>query len=259
MRKLVTWELPWALVGDIVSAQLGNILGKEIKCKASLDDWDYWAVSFIDYRMPINEIKLVCSNVHATDDEKKDAMPMEGEKNVGSLGNAIVDKLLSNGMGASWELSFAKENALYLIGCEERDCINIGKHLIFYDTLKSKEELIDYFIKNSPTERSLSDFCHDYAERYQNSLYWHYPLSDSEHLGAYLVLVKEGVLYVPYDDADKVSCELFCLEDIKLVDADDVFDMERNFEDNATRFLENIRVLRSYLVSKMKDEEDGEE
>ena len=74
-----------------------------------------------------------------------------------------------------------------------------------------------------------------------------------------MVLVKEGVLYVPYDDADKVSCELFCLEGIKLVDADDVFDMERNFEDNATRFLENIRVLRSYLVSKMKDEEDDEE
>ena len=31
MRKLVTWELPWTLVGDIVGAQLGNILGKEIK------------------------------------------------------------------------------------------------------------------------------------------------------------------------------------------------------------------------------------
>ena len=259
MRKLVTWELPWVLVGDIVGAQLSNILGTDIKCKANLDDWDYWSVRFIDYRMPVQDIKIVCNSVHATKKEKKDAYPMEGEKDVGSLGNDIVVKLLSNGMGASWEFSYAKENALYLIGCEERDCINIDKHLIFYDTLKSKEELIDYFIKNSPTERSLADFCSDYSARYQNSLYWHYPLSDSEHLGAYLVLVKEGVLYIPYDDADKVSCELFCLEDIKLVNAEDVFDMERSFEDNATRFLENIRVLRSYLVSKMKDEEDAGE
>lgn len=33
MRKLVTWELPWALVGDIVSAQLGNILEKKLSAK----------------------------------------------------------------------------------------------------------------------------------------------------------------------------------------------------------------------------------
>lgn len=258
MRKLETWELPWALVGDIVSAQLGNILGKEIKCKASLDDWDYWAVKFQKYRMPIDEIELVCRYVSATAQERKDAFPLDGETTVGSLGNDITTKLLSLGLGATWEKSFSDKQVLYLIGCEARECINIGKYLIYYDMLKSKQELIDYFINHSPTERSLSEFCADYTERYQNSLYWHYPISDTVHLGAYVVLVKEGVLYVPYDDADKVSCELFCLDDIKLLDSNDVFDIERNFEDNARRFLDNIRVLRTYLAEKMKDEEDDE-
>ena len=66
-------------------------------------------------------------------------------------------------------------------------------------------------------------------------------------------------MYLPYNDADKVSCELFCLDDIKLLDANDIFDMEQTYEENAKRFLQNIRVLKSYLVSKNGDKEDDEE
>ena len=258
MRKLETWELSWHLVANIVEAQIGNILQKNIQCNAAPDDWDFWSVRFTDYRMPTQEVKMICNFVHATESERKDAYPLDGEATVGSLGNDIVVKLLSFGMGASWEWSFAREDSLFLVGCVERDCINIGKHLIYYDTLKSKQELIDYFVEHSPSERALAEFCGEYAQRYQNSLYWHYPLSDSEHLGAYLVLVKEGVLYIPYNDADKVSCELFCLDDMKFVNSDEVYDIECTFEDNATRFLENIRALRSYLVAK-NAAEDGDD
>lgn len=259
MRKLKALELPWNFVGNIIGAQLGNLLGKKIQCKASPDDWDYWAVKFHEYRMSIDEVELVCRFVQATVQERKEAFPAESETSVGSLGNDIASKLLSLGLGTSWEKSFALKEQLYLVGCEDRDCINIGPHLIFYDTLKSKQELIDYLIENSPTERSLAEFCYSYAERYQDSLYWHYPICDTVHLGAYLVLVKEGILYLPYNDADKVSCELFCLDDIKLLDANDIFDMEQTYEENAKRFLQNIRVLKSYLVSKNGDEEDDEE
>ena len=259
MRKLKALELPWNLVGNIIGAQLGNILGKKIQCNASPDDWDYWAVKFHKYRMAIDEVELVCRFVQATVQERKDAFPSEVETTVGSLGNEIASKLLSLGLGTSWEKYFALKEQLYLVGCEDRDCINIGPHLIFYDTLKSKQELIDYLIENSPTERSLAEFCYSYAERYQNSLYWHYPICDTVHLGAYLVLVKEGVLYVPYNDADKVSCELFCLDDIRLLDANDIFDMEQAYEEKTNRFLQDIRAIKSYLASKNSDEEDNEE
>lgn len=200
--------------------------------------------------MTVDEIEKVCCYISATEQECKDAFPLDGETTVGSVDNDIATKLLSFGLGATCEKSISDKDVLYLIGCEASDCINIGNQLIYYDMLKSKQELIDYFISHSPTERSLAEFCADYAERYQNSLYWHYPISDTVHLGAYVVLVKEGVLYVPYDDADKVSCELFCLDAIKLLDCNDVFDIERSFEDNAKRFLDNIRVLRTYLAEK---------
>lgn len=54
---------------------------------------------------------------------------------------------------------------------------------------------------------------------YQNELCWHYPTTDELHLGTFLLLVKEGVLSLPFNEVDSVDYELFCLEDACLCDA----------------------------------------
>ena len=71
------------------------------------------------------------------------------------------------------------------------------------EELRSRQELMAYFNENGPTHSALMDFCEEYREKYGNELCWSYPISDGKHLGTFLVLVKEGILSLPYDDADK--------------------------------------------------------
>lgn len=47
----------------------------------------------------------------------------------------------------------------------------------------------------------------------------YYPTTDELHLGTFLLLVKEGVLSLPFNEVDSVDYELFCLEDACLCDA----------------------------------------
>lgn len=107
--------------------------------------------------------------------------------------------------------------------------IKIGSLELNLAELKSRQELLDYFQENRPTHAALMDFCEEYQERYGNELCWPYPISEGKHLGTFLVLVKEGILSLPYDDADKVDYELFCIDDIALFR--DYADMEIFMED----------------------------
>ena len=51
---------------------------------------------------------------------------------------------------------------------------------------------------------------------------WHFPLRSGKHLGAFFVLVKEGILFVPYDDADKVNGGVFNLDAIRMTDRETI-------------------------------------
>lgn len=95
--------------------------------------------------------------------------------------------------------------------------IRIGSLELDLAELKSRQELLEYFQENGPTHTALMDFCEEYRERYNNELCWPYPISDGKHLGTFFVLLKEGILSLPYDDADKVDYELFCIDDMVLL------------------------------------------
>ena len=107
--------------------------------------------------------------------------------------------------------------------------IKIGDLEVNLEELKSCRNLLDYFQENGPTHTALMDFCEEYREKYGNELCWPYPISEGKHLGTFLVLVREGVLSLPYDDADKVDYELFCIDDIRLFQ--DYADMEIFMDD----------------------------
>lgn len=107
--------------------------------------------------------------------------------------------------------------------------IKIGDLTLNLEEVRSRQELLDYFIENGPTHSSLMDFCEEYREKYGNELCWPYPISDGKHLGTFFVLVREGVLSLPYDDADKVDYELFCVDDAVLFG--DYADMEIFMDD----------------------------
>jgi len=91
--------------------------------------------------------------------------------------------------------------------------MKLGDRLIDFEKLKSRRELMEYFNENGSTHTALMEFCEEYRDAYGNELCWPYPISDGKHLGTFFVLVREGILSLPYDDADKVDYELFCMDD----------------------------------------------
>lgn len=123
-----------------------------------------------------------------------------------------------------WNHESITTSVLWLIDVQEHRLVfyqrfvDVDSQMVFLDDLKSKDEVLAYFYENGPTHSALMDFCEDYRERYHNELCWNYPISDGRHLGAFFLLVKEGVLSLPYDDADKVDYELFCLDDVRFCD-----------------------------------------
>ena len=88
-----------------------------------------------------------------------------------------------------------------------------------YKTKFKEERLYMSTNQNLMQHRALMDICGEYMEKYQNELCWHYPTTDELHLGTFLLLVKEGVLSLPFNEVDSVDYELFCLEDACLCDA----------------------------------------
>lgn len=129
--------------------------------------------------------------------------------------------------------------------------IKIGDLTLNLEELRSRQELLDYFNEHGPTHSALMDFCEEYREKYGNELCWPYPISDGKHLGTFFVLVREGVLSLPYDDADKVDYELFRMDDAALFE--DYADMEI-FMDDWRLFhndlMQAMTAMRDYLYNQ---------
>ncbi len=253
MKQVVTYEPSWTTVSRFISDELFGIFGKEIECKAKMDAWDYWAVQFSEYQMPLSEVKEICDRLDIDEEDRKDTFPTEGEQFVKGLGLSIVDKLLSLRLKKKWTEMMATEDKLFLINCDDRESVVIGRTTVFYDALKSKKKLIAYLSENTPTERSLAEFCYEYGDRYKNSLYWHYPISDEFYLGAYIVMVKEGLLFLPYNNTDNKNFESFCLDDARLLRADDLFSMGNEFHKYSKELCGLFETLSAQLV-KMEGE-----
>ena len=222
MRQFTTIELTWNTVIEKLEGILRKILDKNIECKVTQDDTDFWGVGFLNYRMSIPEVEKICVYVNATEEERKDAYPSENETSVADLGVDIANKLLSMSLGISFTKFLVETDCLLLINCEKNERIRIGGDWIPLDKLKSIQELTEFFYAESANSTSLFRFATEYKNRFSNELLWHFPLRSGKHLGAYFLVVKEGVLFLPYDDADKVNGPIFNLDAMRLVDMNTV-------------------------------------
>ena len=123
--------------------------------------------------------------------------------------------------------------------------IKIGNLTLNLEELKGRQELMRYLEENGPTHSALMDFCEEYREKYCNELCWPYPISDGKHHGTFLVLVREGVLSLPYNEADQEDYEVFCPEDAALfeeyADMDIFLDDWKMFSNDLLTALESFR------------------
>lgn len=210
----------------MVRTELRKIIGRDILCVAKSDDDTYWDISFPLERLPLSDLHRIIEALDATDSQRDLSLPPEEDHadSVSSLSMTVSQLLLRRNLGYDWECLHLAEDSFWILGERDThetnsDFIKIGSQRFLLGELKSRQEVLDYLRENGASHTALMDICEEYREKYQNELCWHYPTTDELHLGTFLLLVKEGVLSLPFNEVDSVDYELFCLEDACLCDA----------------------------------------
>ena len=253
-------RLSWVEVAELLSDYVSKILEHKVYGTAGYEDYDYWEFCSKEKHFTIDEILRLIQHVKGDDEMYRESIPLEGSSSA-SLGLCLSRALLGRTLDMIWDHESINTSALWLVDVQEcrrilyQRFVEIGSDMIFLDDLKSKDEAVTYLHENSPTHSGLMDFCEDYRERYHNELCWNYPISDGKHLGTFFLLVKEGVLSLPYDDADKVDYELLCLDDARLCDKESL----SVFIDDWESFERDLRTAMYNMLDFYRREEEHNE
>ena len=222
-------KLSWVEVSKAVGDEIQKILGIFIKCDAIPDDIRYWDIQFRRRRIQIKQLYSLLEAVGADEEMIFETIPCKEDNVLTSscAGMRLSIALLKRHLNLDWDHQLICQDALWLVGVKEAEeeiwnpTIDIDGRQLSLGELKNQFELISYLQEHGATHSNLMDFCEEYRDRYQNELCWPYPISDGKHLGTFLVLVKEGILSLPYDEAEKEEYELFCMEDAHLFRTED--------------------------------------
>lgn len=174
----------------------------------------------------VDELRELIADFKPAEYSQRDlSLPPEEDHadSVSSLSMTVSQLLLRRNLGYDWECLHLAEDSFWVLGVrdtpETDDFIKIGSQRFPLGELKNRQEVLEHLRENGASHRALMDICGEYMEKYQNELCWYYPTTDELHLGTFLLLVKEGVLSLPFNEVDSVDYELFCLEDACLCDA----------------------------------------
>lgn len=251
-----TVKISWENAAAMVSLAMNPILGMCCECRASCEEPDYWNVRLVDGRLSKLQLAKLLDAVDAPASARVETFP-EDDDSSRCLGMELSTLLLRRYLGQGWETAFANNDGIFLITPGDSDrllnmeqMLRLGDCLIPIDELKTKQELVEYLHENGATHTTLMEFCEPYREQYHNELCWGYPISDGKHLGTFLVLVREGVLSLPYDDADKVDYELFCLEDARMCDFESIEIFLSDWKKFAEDLEHSMLCMREYLRKK---------
>lgn len=111
-----TIKLTWDNVCQIVSEEIKTILGIETDCKATYVENEYWDVSFLSYRLPLQKLCQLLYEVQASSDDWEDTLSGAAIPTVPCLGMALSEKLLARHLNINWEHSFILADSLWLVG-----------------------------------------------------------------------------------------------------------------------------------------------
>lgn len=209
---------------------ISDILGRKVNLVCNTEESDFWAVASKDVPFSAKEIAKLLRHVGINDsDMVKDAMP-EDRSFSKELGMELSQKLFEKVINSSWEIVFVSEDDIWLLGVNEFATLpEVDKNIYFIDNtsidsrkLFSKDEIIKHLTESHSIYEDLVDICNRYVKDFGNELYWHYPISDGNHNGVYFVMVKEGVLCLPYNEVTESEDVRFILEDVKLCSAQEI-------------------------------------
>lgn len=107
-------------------------------------------------------------------------------------------------------------------------------------TLPSKDDLLARIRADGETDRALADLREEQMETYQNELIWRYPISEGTAAGGFITPVREGILWIPYDEMEREEGEILLLDEACLLT-----------EDVCTAFEEDFRYYAAGLCSML--------
>ena len=114
-------KIEWAEVGSAIKSELKNLLGKDIECVASREDYDYWGVRLVGYEMPVSEVELLLNMLEADEEMRDESIPLpeDNETAVKSLGMQMCRALLRKAMHCGWALELPEKEKLWLLDMTE--------------------------------------------------------------------------------------------------------------------------------------------
>lgn len=95
--------------------------------------------------------------------------------------------------------------------------VELDGHAIDRRELFGMDEVMALFDEGAPTFTSLEPVREQYGARFGSELCWAYPVFHDGHSGCILLLVQEGVLYLPYTEVSSETYEQFNLQGMKLL------------------------------------------
>ncbi len=254
----ICYMLTWPQVGTIISEEIGTIIGHPVSCKMWPEDIDYWGGEFAE---PISLVELcvILQAVHSSTEEWKAALPDEGGTEISSMGWELGEALIRRNLNISWTHRLPEDDGLWLMGVTEaqeptEDEVSIGGISLRFSDLKSKDELFNLFQEGACNHAALMEFCEDYQKRYGDDLCWPYMLAEGNHLGRFLVLVKEGVLSLPYDGFDGEKYEFFTLEGAHLMTSSELMDLMKKWRLFSDELVWAVSDMAAYLNRKEVEE-----
>ena len=78
-------------------------------------------------------------------------------------------------------------------------------------------------------------------EKYNDELIWRYPISDGDSAGGFIMPVREGILWIPYDEMKKETGELLLTRDAHLLSEDTCEMMADDFASYADELCNMLR------------------
>ena len=245
--------LPWPEVSEILTDEVEKHLGRHVPCWAKYEDENFWCAD--QPVLPLHEACQIMQLSGFPADNWQDTLPDEGGNTVKGFGMELSEHLLRKGLGFAWMRQITAPEGLWLVGVYNKKELHPEPAMIdglevYLEELKSKDELFTFFDEGSCTHAALMEFCEDYKKRYGNDLCWPYPLTEDKHLGLFLVLVKEGVLCLPYDGFDGETYEFFDLKDARLLQTKQVMQLAADWQSFSQGLLGALSDMAAYLAKQ---------
>ena len=86
------------------------------------------------------------------------------------------------------------------------------------DELPTMKELLMEIDENGGTDAALAGLREKQYRQYCCELIWRYPISQGDSAGGFLMPVREGILWIPYDEMEKEAGEILRTSDAVLMD-----------------------------------------